>query len=58
MKLKPERAITPGSGNVFADLGLPNPEQELLKGLPCAADFPHHQRAGDDTEPGCGGARH
>ena len=22
---------TPGSGNVFADLGLPNPEQELLK---------------------------
>ena len=23
--------ITRGSGNVFADLGLPNPEQELLK---------------------------
>ncbi len=23
--------ITLGSGNVFADLGLPNPEQELLK---------------------------
>ena len=23
--------ITEGSGNVFADLGLPNPEQELLK---------------------------
>jgi predicted XRE-type DNA-binding protein len=23
--------VTPGSGNVFADLGLPNPEQELLK---------------------------
>jgi predicted XRE-type DNA-binding protein len=24
--------VTEGSGNVFADLGLPNPEQELLKG--------------------------
>lgn len=24
-------ALTPGSGNVFADLGLPNPEQELMK---------------------------
>jgi len=24
-------AIRRGSGNVFADLGLPNPEQELLK---------------------------
>jgi predicted XRE-type DNA-binding protein len=23
--------VTMGSGNVFADLGLPNPEQELLK---------------------------
>ena len=23
--------LTEGSGNVFADLGLPNPEQELLK---------------------------
>jgi len=23
--------VTEGSGNVFADLGLPNPEQELLK---------------------------
>jgi predicted XRE-type DNA-binding protein len=23
--------VTPGSGNVFVDLGLPNPEQELLK---------------------------
>jgi predicted XRE-type DNA-binding protein len=23
--------LTAGSGNVFADLGLPNPEQELLK---------------------------
>lgn len=23
--------VTQGSGNVFADLGLPNPEQELLK---------------------------
>jgi hypothetical protein len=22
--------VTEGSGNVFADLGLPNPEQELL----------------------------
>src|SRR5580700_4121071 len=25
------RRVTQGSGNVFADLGLPNPEQELLK---------------------------
>jgi predicted XRE-type DNA-binding protein len=25
------RRVTEGSGNVFADLGLPNPEQELLK---------------------------
>jgi predicted XRE-type DNA-binding protein len=24
-------AVTAGSGNVFADLGIPNPEQELLK---------------------------
>ena len=24
-------SITESSGNVFADLGLPNPEQELLK---------------------------
>ena len=36
MKAKARRrrnasGITPGSGNVFADLGLPNPEQELLK---------------------------
>lgn len=23
--------VTAGSGNIFADLGLPNPEQELLK---------------------------
>ncbi len=23
--------VTEGSGNVFADLGLPNPEQEMLK---------------------------
>ena len=30
---KPERriSVTEGSGNVFADLGLPHPEQELLK---------------------------
>ena len=26
-----ETMITAGSGNVFADLGIPNPEQELLK---------------------------
>jgi hypothetical protein len=26
--------VTEGSGNVFADLGLPNPEQELLKAQP------------------------
>jgi predicted XRE-type DNA-binding protein len=25
------KAVTEGSGNVFADLGLPNPEQELMK---------------------------
>lgn len=23
--------ITPGSGNVFADIGLPHPEEDLLK---------------------------
>jgi predicted XRE-type DNA-binding protein len=28
---KTKALATPGSGNVFADLGLPNPEQELLK---------------------------
>ena len=27
----PPPEITESSGNVFADLGLPNPEQELLK---------------------------
>jgi predicted XRE-type DNA-binding protein len=37
MKSKTKKArsrvsrVTEGSGNVFADLGLPNPEQELLK---------------------------
>jgi predicted XRE-type DNA-binding protein len=37
MKSKPKKTrktvarVTEGSGNVFADLGLPNPEQELLK---------------------------
>src|SRR5271170_1003891 len=37
MKAKTHKArhrvprVTEGSGNVFADLGLPNPEQELLK---------------------------
>ena len=30
-KIAKEDTITAGSGNVFADLGLPNPEQELLK---------------------------
>ncbi len=30
-KIAKEKATTAGSGNVFADLGLPNPEQELLK---------------------------
>lgn len=30
-KIAREDAIKVGSGNVFADLGLPNPEQELLK---------------------------
>lgn len=31
-KTEKERGrVTEGSGNVFADLGLPNPEQELLK---------------------------
>ncbi len=28
---KTRTRVTKGSGNVFADLGLPNPEQELLK---------------------------
>jgi predicted XRE-type DNA-binding protein len=37
MKVKTKKAgkravrVVEGSGNVFADLGLPNPEQELLK---------------------------
>jgi predicted XRE-type DNA-binding protein len=30
-KKKTPNRVTEGSGNVFADLGLPNPEQELLK---------------------------
>jgi predicted XRE-type DNA-binding protein len=30
-KITREKAVTAGSGNVFADLGIPNPEQELLK---------------------------
>jgi predicted XRE-type DNA-binding protein len=28
---KSKLRVTKGSGNVFADLGMPNPEQELLK---------------------------
>jgi len=32
------------SGNVFADLGLPNPEQELLKGSPDAANLQDRRR--------------
>jgi len=28
---KSRKTVTESSGNVFADLGLPNPEQELLK---------------------------
>jgi predicted XRE-type DNA-binding protein len=28
---KPPVSITESSGNVFADLGLPNPEQEMMK---------------------------
>ena len=28
---KTRKRVIDGSGNVFADLGLPNPEQELLK---------------------------
>lgn len=28
---KSKQRITEGSGNVFADLGLPNPERELIK---------------------------
>ena len=31
MKKKPKITVEEGSGNVFADLGLPNPERELLK---------------------------
>ncbi len=30
-KIAREESITVGSGNVFADLGISNPEQELLK---------------------------
>jgi predicted XRE-type DNA-binding protein len=30
-KAKPESRVTKGSNNVFADLGSPNPEQELIK---------------------------
>jgi predicted XRE-type DNA-binding protein len=31
MRKKPNARAKVGGGNVFADLGLPNPEQELLK---------------------------
>jgi predicted XRE-type DNA-binding protein len=31
MRKKPNERTKVGSSNVFADLGLPNPEQELLK---------------------------
>jgi Helix-turn-helix domain len=31
MRKKARVKVEEGSGNVFADLGLPNPEQELLK---------------------------
>jgi len=35
-KKKTPSRVTEGSGNVFADLGLPNPEQELSKpNSPC-----------------------
>ena len=30
-KISKEETVTASSGNVFADLGIPNPEQELLK---------------------------
>ena len=30
-KTKPESRVTKGSDNIFADLGLPNPERELIK---------------------------
>jgi predicted XRE-type DNA-binding protein len=30
-KDKPAALITEGSGNVFSDLGIPNPERELMK---------------------------
>src|SRR5580658_9227858 len=30
-KTSPSKRVTEGSGNVFADLGLPNADQELLK---------------------------
>jgi len=29
--VKKNKNITPSSGNVFADLGLPNPEERLAK---------------------------
>ena len=31
MATKRTEAVTEGTGNIFADLGLPNPEQELMK---------------------------
>ncbi len=30
-KIAKEETVTMGSSNIFADLGIPNPEQELLK---------------------------
>jgi Helix-turn-helix domain len=38
-----EKGRTKGSGNVFADLGLPNADQELLKARLTATNRPHHQ---------------
>ena len=46
-----------GSGNVFADLGFPDPELERFKAT-LMLDLPHHHTA--QTDPGAGrqGARH
>ncbi len=44
------------SGNVFADLGLPNPEQEQLKARLTLQNLPHHQ--GAQAHPGAGREHH
>jgi hypothetical protein len=43
------KSITESSGNVFADLGLPNPEQELTNAELTLAAIPHHQAARNEA---------